>query len=74
MEYYIVYDLNDNIIAYCDNITELINFTGLRKSQVKYKFNKREFLYYRCNKKYLKIYRFFEEISQSLFLCATLFL
>ncbi len=76
MEYYIVYDLNDNIIAYCDNIEELVKFTELRKRYVLRQFQvlKRDFIRYQYNNTYYLIYYFKEELAKPLFLCATLFL
>lgn len=38
MGFYVLYDLNDNIIVYLDNINELSNFTGLRVKDINYKF------------------------------------
>ncbi len=38
MGFYVLYDLNDNIIVYLDNIKELSNFTGLRVKDINYKF------------------------------------
>lgn len=60
MEYFVVYDFNDNILGYFDDIDELVSFTGLRKKQINYKFKNREFLFYLFNGSYNKIYRFFE--------------
>ena len=58
LEYYVIYDLKDNVIAYLDNLDELIAYTGLRKKQVVYKFKLKEFLYYISGNSYLKIYKF----------------
>lgn len=38
MKYFVLYDLNDNIVVYLDNINELSNFTGLRIKDINYKF------------------------------------
>ena len=38
MGFYVLYDLNDNIIVYLDNIKELSNFNGLRVKDINYKF------------------------------------
>lgn len=59
-EYYIVYDLNDNIISYCDNIDELVYFTKLRKRQIKYKIKNKDFIYYIFCNSYRKIYKFYD--------------
>ncbi len=58
MEYYVVYDLNDNLIAYIDTLDELALFTNLRKRQLKYKLKNKDFIYYIFNDSYRKIYKF----------------
>ena len=40
LEYYVIYDLNDNVVAYIDTLDELATFTNLRKKQLKYKLKK----------------------------------
>ena len=60
MEYFVIYDLKDNIIAYCDNIDELTLFTNLRKAQLKFDLKNKAYVYYRYNHSYRKIYKFFE--------------
>lgn len=40
MEYYVIYDKNDNVIAYCDNIDELSEFVNRSKKELKYRFKK----------------------------------
>lgn len=57
-EYFVIYDLNDNIIAYCDNFEELIKFTQIRKDNLYNRISK-GYCYYRRNNCYKKIYRFF---------------
>ena len=37
-DYYVVYDKNDNLIAYCENIDELAKFVNRRKKELKYRF------------------------------------
>ena len=59
MEYYVIYDLKDNVIAYIDTLDELASFTSLRKKQLKYEFKNRDFVYYLFNGTYRKIYKFF---------------
>lgn len=60
MEYFVIYDLNDNLVSYIDNLEELSLYTNLRKKQLKYKFKNvnKDFIYYIFNGKYRKIYRF----------------
>ena len=38
MEYYVIYDKDDNIIAYCEDIDELSKFVNRRKKELKYRF------------------------------------
>ena len=57
MEYYVVYDKYDNLIAYCDNLDELSNFVHRRKKELKYRFKTKN-LYYIQIPKVLKIYKF----------------
>lgn len=58
MEYYVIYDLKDNVITYLDSIEELALFTKLRKKQLKYKLKNSEFIYYTYENTYRKIYKF----------------
>lgn len=76
MEYYVIYDLNDNVVAYCDDIVELINFTKLRLKDIHYKFRKNSFNYVFIiiNKKKYKIYKFFDEkVERPFFVCYNIF-
>lgn len=56
-EYYVIYDYNDNIIAYVDNLEELANFVKRRKRQLKYKFKTQNCVYIE-DKNILKVYKF----------------
>ncbi len=58
MDYFIVYDLNDNLVAYLDNIYELVSYTGLRIYDINYKFKDHDFIISRISKKTFKIYKF----------------
>ncbi len=58
MEYYVIYDLNDNIIAYINTLEELSLYTQLRKKQLKYKLKNKDFIYYIYSNTYRKIYKF----------------
>ena len=72
MEYYIVYDLNDNIIAYCDNKLELSNFLNLRIKDINYKFKntKLDYIISLFENKKVKIYRFYcEKVERPFFVC-----
>lgn len=42
MDYYVIYDLNDNIIAYCDNLDELSKCINRRKRELKYRFKNKD--------------------------------
>lgn len=58
-EYFVIYDFNDNIIAYFDNIKELLDFTGIRKNNLYSRLKTKDCYYYLVNNTYHKIYRFF---------------
>lgn len=57
MEYYVVYDFNDNIIAYCNDLDELSIFVNRRKKELKYRFKNKDIFYVQVPK-ILKIYKF----------------
>ena len=59
MEYYVIYDLNDNIIAYIDNLEELSSYTNFKKKYLKFRFKNRNYLNYIYDNSYRKIYKFF---------------
>lgn len=56
--WFVIYDLTDNIVRYCDDLDELVNFTKLRKKQIVYKFKNRDYIFYQVNGSYCKIYKF----------------
>lgn len=58
--YYVIYDLNDNIVAYIDSKIELSLFTGLRLGDINYKFKKSNNGFINCvvDHKFLKVYCF----------------
>lgn len=57
MEFYAIYDLDDNIITIFDTLDELANALNLRKRQIKYSFKNREYIYYQYKGTYRKIYK-----------------
>lgn len=57
MEYYVIYDKNDNVIALCENLDELSKFVNRRKKELKYRFKNRD-VYYIEVPSLLKIYKF----------------
>lgn len=57
MNYYVVYDKDDNIIALCDDLDELSKFVNRRKKELKYRFKDRD-MYYIQVPNLLKIYKF----------------
>ena len=57
LEYYVVYDFNDNIIAYCNDLDELSIFVNRRKKELKYRFKNKDIFYVQVPK-ILKIYKF----------------
>ncbi|MDD6277238.1 MAG: hypothetical protein PUA55_01530 [Mycoplasma sp.] len=60
MEYYVIYDLNDNIVAYCDTLKELSYYTGLRTFDINYKFKKTlsDYILFDMSNNRYKIYKF----------------
>lgn len=60
MEYYVIYDLDDNIVSYCDNLDELSKFTNRRKKHLKFNLKDRNFIYYLYFDTYRKIYKFID--------------
>lgn len=57
-EYFVIYDLHDNIIAYVKDLDDLAEFTGCRKKQLKYQFKSSNCVYYHFYNTYRKIYKF----------------
>lgn len=55
--YYVIYDLDDNIIAYLDNEEEVFRFTNIRKNNLRKRI-KKGFCYYSYKDTYRKIYIF----------------
>lgn len=58
MDYYVVYDLNDNVIAYLETKVELSNFCGIRVKDINYRFKNKKFIPVYINSRIFKIYRF----------------
>lgn len=57
LEYYVIYDKNDNLVAYCENIDELSKFVNRRKKELKYRFKNRNLFNIEVPN-LLKIYKF----------------
>lgn len=55
--YFVLYDLNDNIIAYFDCLEELAIFFNRRVRQLRYEFKERDFIYIQDNNVF-KVYKF----------------
>lgn len=55
--YFVLYDLEDNIIAYFDCIEELAIFVNRRVRQLRYEFKERNFVYIQ-DKNVFKVYKF----------------
>lgn len=62
-EYYVIYDLDDNIIALCLDLDELSEYTNRRKRELKYRFKTRNCIYYLYYVTYRKIYKFTDDID-----------
>lgn len=57
MDYYVIYDKNDNLIAFCENLDELSEFVNRRKKELKYRLKNKN-KYYIQVPNLLKIYKF----------------
>lgn len=57
MDYYVVYDKNDNLVAYCESIDELAQFVNRRKKELKYRFKNKNLFNIQVPK-LLRIYKF----------------
>lgn len=57
MEYYVIYDKDDNLIAYCENIEELSSFVNRRKRELKYRLKDKKVFNIQVPN-LLKIYKF----------------
>lgn len=55
--YFVIYDLNDNVIAYLDSEEEVLIFTGIRKDNLRSRI-KKGFCLYNYKNTYRKIYKF----------------
>lgn len=73
MEYYVIYDKDDNLVAYCENIEELSNFVNRRKRELKYRFKDRNVFNIQVPTLF-KIYKFSWGVVPRLFLCYLLFI
>ena len=60
LDYYVIYDFHDNIIAYCDNLDELSKFTNRLKKHLKYEFKNRDVVYYFYENTIRRIYKFLD--------------
>ncbi len=58
--FYVVYDLNDNIICYLHNKIEFCLFTGIRSCDANYRFkiSNTNYIVVRVFHKNLKVYRY----------------
>lgn len=57
-DYFVIYDLKDNLIAYCDNLDELSSFTNRLKKHLKFSFKNKNIVWYLYCDTYRKIYKF----------------
>ena len=57
MEYYIVYDKNDEILAFCNDLDELSKFVDVKKKFLKFRFKTNDFIYVKIPN-IVKIYKF----------------
>jgi len=56
--YFVIYDVNDNVVAYCDSLEELLNFTKVRKNNLLSRINLGKCYHYLVGNTYNKIYAF----------------
>ena len=57
MEYYVIYDKDDNLIAFCEDLDELSKFVDRRRRELKYRFKNKNIFYIQVPN-LLKIYKF----------------
>lgn len=57
LEYYIVYDKNDEILAFCNDLDELSKFVDVKKKFLKFRFKTNDFIYVKIPN-IVKIYKF----------------
>ena len=55
--YFLVYDWDDNIVAYLDSVKEVVDFTGISIINL-YNRIKKGYCYYRYQNTFRKIYKF----------------
>ena len=57
MEYYVIYDRNDNVISLCEDLDELARFLNKEKKILKFRFKTRDIVYVKVPN-LIKIYKF----------------
>lgn len=57
MEYYVIYDKDDNLLAFCENLEELSKFVNRRKKELKYRLKSKDTFCIEVPR-LLKIYKF----------------
>lgn len=57
-EYFVVYDMNDNVVCYLHNLLDLCRFTGLRIKDINYKFKNSDYISVNVDKQKLNVYKF----------------
>lgn len=58
--YFVVYDLEDNIVCYLDTLVELLKFLpNYRYRDLKRRFNNEDYIQINVDKQRLKVYKFF---------------
>lgn len=58
MEYFVIYDNNDNLVCYIDSLEELSSFTGSLKKTLKFRFKNNDFIRVIVDKVILNVYKF----------------
>ena len=57
MDYFVIYDKNDNLIALCENLDELCKFVNKEKKILKFRFKTKDVVYVKVPN-LIKIYKF----------------
>jgi len=58
LEYYVIYDKNDNLIYYIDSFDELVSFTGILKRNLKYRLKNYRNISVKIDNQLFIVYKF----------------
>lgn len=57
-DYYVIYDMDDNIICLCVGLKELAHCISRKAKHLKFRFKNKNFIYFVCANTYFKIFKF----------------